>query len=70
MPPKVVFGSNAYLAGKGDFADYVEKEWLLLVPGQFYGVTTENWFSAGLPAGRYSLVVEYSSSAFPWLFAG
>jgi hypothetical protein len=70
VPPKVAFGSHAYFAGKSDFADYVEKEWLLLVPGQFYGVTTQNWFSAGLPAGRYSLVVEYSSSAFPWVFAG
>ena len=31
---------------------------------------SENRFSNLLQPGRYSLVVEYSSSAFPWLFAG
>ena len=55
--------------GKSDFAEYVEKQWLYLAPGQFYGIT-EGRFSNLLQPGRYSLMVEYSSSAFPWVLAG
>jgi hypothetical protein len=54
---------------KSDFAEYVEKHWLSLAPGQFYGIT-ENRFSNLPQPGKYSLVVEYSSSAYRWLAAG
>jgi len=69
VPEQFKVGGHVYQAGKSDFADYVEKQWLYLAPGQFYGIT-ENRFKNPLQPGRYSLVVEYSSSAFPWLFAG
>jgi hypothetical protein len=55
--------------GKSHFAEYVEQQWLCLAPGQFYGIA-EDRFSNLLQPGRYSLVVEYSSSAFPWMLAG
>ena len=70
VPARTQFGAHRYVADQSDFAECVEKEWLVLAPGQFYGMTAANWFSGGLKAGRYSLLIEYSSTAFPWLFAG
>jgi len=55
--------------GRTDFAQYVETHWLYLAPRQFYGVT-ESRFASLLRPGEYSLVVEYSSSVFPWSLAG
>jgi hypothetical protein len=69
VPEKFRLGSHTYQAGLMDFAEYVENRWLWLAPGQFYGVT-ENRFKERLEPGTYSLSVEYSSSVFPWLYAG
>lgn len=55
--------------GKTDFADYVKMSWLRLAPGQFYGLV-DSRFANLLKPGQYSLVVEYYSSAFPWVLAG
>jgi len=62
-------GGHRYECATSDFAECVAKDWLLLAPGQFYGVT-QNRFTDGLQPGTYSLTVQYQSSAFPWLTAG
>jgi hypothetical protein len=62
-------GGHRYECAQSDFGECVAKEWLLLAPGQFYGITN-NRFGDGLQPGTYSLTVEYQSSAFPWLTNG
>jgi hypothetical protein len=69
VPEKYRAGGHRYQCGTTDFAECVAKDWLLLAPGEIYGVT-QMQFTDGLQPGTYSLSVKYQSSAFPFLTAG
>jgi hypothetical protein len=63
-------GGHSIAPEGADFAEYVQQHWVLLRPGQFYGVAEKRFFGVKLHPGTYTLSVTYSNSLMPWVFRG
>lgn len=63
-------GGHGIAPENADFAESVEQHWILLWPGQFYGVAEKRFWGAKLPPGTYTLRVKYTNSLMPWILRG
>ena len=63
-------GGHTGVPGNADFAEYVEQHWVLLLPGNFYGVSEKRFVGVKLLPGTYTLRVTYRNSLVPWIFQG